>query len=361
MKQRVHRIFEQVPEGIDNILLTNGEDPNLDPSFFYAIGAHSGLFEGCVVLMHRDGAVDLLSSALEETSARTTSANVLVSQTTAERDSQVIKILGKVEKLGVNAPGISYEAAMRTKTLTRAELVDVNPAIMASRMVKDEAELEVIKKACSIGSRVGEDIPRFVRTGMSEYEASAEINYRMQKRGASGSFFATNASWGPNTAEPHHLPDESKLRKGQAALFDFGAQYRRYGSDITRTYFHGNPTKRQKEMYDVVLNAQLSALDGIRAGMKASDADALARNIVEASPFKGLFIHSLGHSLGLAVHDGGRIGPSSDLILKENMVFTVEPGVYVRGEGGVRIEDDVRITARGVEILTDCPKELQVI
>jgi Xaa-Pro dipeptidase len=183
----------------------------------------------------------------------------------------------------------------------------------------------------------------------------------MQRLGASGPSFTTNASFGPNAAEPHHSPGSERLRKGDFALFDFGALFNRYGSDITRTFFYHRATSRQKEMYEVVKEAQQAGFDAIRAGAISKDVDAAARAVIDGSSFKDLFIHSLGHGIGLSVHDGGRLASGSDLVLEENMVLTVEPGVYVRGEGGVRIEDDIRVTKDGYELLTFTPKDLTVI
>ena len=130
---------------------------------------------------------------------------------------------------------------------------------------------------------------------------------------------------------------------------------------MTRTFFFGRASKKQRRMYEVVLEAQLAGIEAISAGANGKEVDAAARSIIDSSEFKGMFIHSLGHGIGLSVHDGGRMAPDLDLTLKENMVLTVEPGVYLRGEGGVRIEDDIRVTKRGCEVLTSAPKELVVV
>ncbi len=361
MRQRVLRIFEQVPEGVDTIILINGEEPNLDLALFYVTGADSGLFEGCAAVLRREGSVELLTSVLEETSAKTTSAKVSVFRTHSDRDELLRKALAREGKLGISGNGLSYRAFQELQRLTSADMVDITGAIEAARSIKDAEEIERMRQACRIGAEVGDELADIIRPGMTEYEAAAEVSYRMQKRGASAASFATNASFGANSAEPHHSPGETRLRKGDAVLFDFGALYRRYGSDITRTFFFSKASKRQRQMYEVVLQAQQAAIDGIHPGMTGAEADALARNVIDASPFKGLLIHSLGHSLGLAVHDGGRMAPNSDMVLRKNMVLTVEPGVYVRGEGGVRIEDDVLITSGGCEVLTNCSKELEVV
>jgi Xaa-Pro dipeptidase len=361
MRRRVLRIFERVPEGVDAIMLINGEEPNLDLALFYVTGADSGMFEGCAAVLRRDGSVELLTSALEETSARTTDAKVKVFHKSIERDEMLRKALAGEKKLGISGTGLSFRSFQEAQKLTDAEMIDIGDAIEAARSIKDGEEIDRMRRACRIASEVGDELADIIRPGMMEYEAAAEVSYRMQKRGASAASFATNASFGANSAEPHHSPGDAKLRKGDAVLFDFGALYRRYGSDITRTIFHGTASKRQRQMYEVVLQAQQTAIDGIHPGMTGAEADALARNVIDASPFQGLLIHSLGHALGLAVHDGGRLAPNSSLELKENMIMTVEPGVYVRGEGGVRIEDDMLITSKGCEVLTDCAKEFMVI
>jgi Xaa-Pro dipeptidase len=193
---------------------------------------------------------------------------------------------------------------------------------------------------------------------MTETAAAAELNYMMMRLGASTTAFTTNASFGPSTAEPHYNPAGRRLKKGQLALFDFGAQYMRYASDLTRTFVCSKADARQKEMHEVVLQAQLAAIDAIRGGAHGKKVDAVAREIVERSRFKGKFIHGTGHGLGVSVHDPGGIRMSKDMILEPGMVMTVEPGVYIRGFGGVRIEDDVLVTKEGCKVLTNAPKEL---
>jgi Xaa-Pro dipeptidase len=336
-------------------------EPNLDLALFYVTGADSGLFEDCVTVLRRDGSVELLTSALEEISARATKTKLRVFGKRSERDEMLRKALAGEERLGVSGTGLSYRAFRDMQKITGAEMVDVSDAIETARSIKDSEEIERMRHACRIGSKVGDELSEIIRPSMTEYEAAAEVSYRMQNRGASAASFATNASFGANSAEPHHNPGDARLRKGDTVLFDFGALYRRYGSDITRTFFNERVSKKQRQMYEVVLQAQQTAIDGIHAGMTGAEADALARNIINASPYQGRFIHSLGHALGLAVHDGGRMAPNSDLVLRENMIMTVEPGVYIKGEGGVRIEDDVLITAKGCEVLTNCSKELRVV
>jgi Xaa-Pro dipeptidase len=262
------------------------------------------------------------------------------------------KGLKGMKRIGINSEGLTHtNYKLIRKCAKGARLIDVSRAIEQARMIKDKEEISRITKACDIASKVGE-----LETG-----AAAEVNYKMMKLGAEAPSFPTNASWGPATAEPHYVPGAKKLKKGQLALFDFGASYRKYVSDITRTYICGTPNARQKRMYEVVLDAQLAAIDAIHAGASGKKVDAAARDIIDRSEFKGRFIHGTGHGLGISVHDPGGIGPNRDTILKEDMVMTVEPGVYVQGFGGVRIEDDVLVTRTGCKILTKASKDFSRI
>jgi Xaa-Pro dipeptidase len=234
----------------------------------------------------------------------------------------------------------------------------VSKAIGRARMVKDPEEISRIRRACEIGSRTADQIPEFVRAGVLETDAAADINYRMMRMGASGPCFPTNASFGPATAEPHYSPGPRKLKKGQLALFDFGATYQRYVSDITRTFVCSTPTKKQKRMHEVVLEAQLAAIDAIRAGVSGKAVDKAARDVIDKSEFRGKFIHGTGHGLGLSVHDPGGMSRLRKQALEEGMVMTVEPGVYIKNLGGVRIEDDILVTKSGCRVLTSASKDL---
>jgi Xaa-Pro dipeptidase len=200
-------------------------------------------------------------------------------------------------------------------------------------------------------------VPEFLHEGIYEYEIAAEIDYLLQKNGADKSAFETISSFGKNTAEPHYSHGDTKLKLGNFALFDFGANFRKYNSDITRTFVFGKPNDKQKEMYETVFTAQKIGFNLIKPGVKAKMVHEAVNSYIDSSKFKGCFIHSTGHSLGLAVHDGkAGLSADCDVELKENMVFTVEPGIYIPGFGGVRIEDDVLIKRNGIDILTESPR-----
>ena len=357
MATKERKIFSALKTDVDAIVLMNGTEPNLDNSFYYATGITSGLFEGGLAIVKPRG-VEVLSSKLEELSARQAGVRPLIYSSQSQFNELASKRLKGMKRIGVNSEGLTHaNYKLIRKCAKGAKLVDVSRAVEQARMIKDRDEISRITKACEIASKVADLIPELVRAGDLETGAAAEVNYKMMKLGAEAPSFPTNASWGPATAEPHYVPGSRKLKKGQLALFDFGAAYRKYVSDITRTYVCGAPSARQKNMYGVVLEAQLAAIDAVHDGARGKKVDAAARDIIDKSEFKGRFIHGTGHGLGLSVHDPGGIGPNRNTILKEGMVMTVEPGVYVQGFGGVRIEDDILVTKGGCRVLTKASKD----
>ena len=236
---------------------------------------------------------------------------------------------------------------------------DVSSALEKTRLIKDENEIIHIKKACSIVDKVVEKIPEILYEGIFEYELAAEINYLIQKNGAEKPSFETISSFGKNTAEPHYSHGDVKLKKGDIVLCDFGACYKRYNSDITRCFIFGKANLKQKKMFETVLLAQKIGFKNARSGSIAKKVHNLVEASINKTQFKGRFIHSTGHSLGLSVHDGeARISSNSEIELKEFMVFTIEPGVYIPGFGGIRIEDDVLIKKDGIEMFTKSNRDL---
>jgi Xaa-Pro dipeptidase len=357
MATKEKRIFSELNDDVDAVVFINGTEPNLDQSFFYATGIINGLFEDCVAIV-RSKEVEVLSSKLEELSARQAGARTAVYEDKKQRIDLTTKRLKGMKKIGINSNELTHSNFMFIKMCSKgARLVDVSKYVAKARMLKDPEEITRIRRACVIASRTADAIPDLVKKGMTETEAAAEINYMMMKLGASGPSFGTNASFGTTTAEPHYVPALRKLKAGQLALFDFGAAYKRYVSDITRTLVCSTPNARQLKMYDVVLRAQQAGIDAIHDGVHGREVDQAARKIIDGSAFKGRFIHSTGHGLGLSVHDPGAISSSRDMILKEGMILTVEPGVYVKGFGGVRIEDDVIVTKNGCRMLTTASRE----
>jgi Xaa-Pro dipeptidase len=361
MKSRIQRIFAHAPDGLDTIVLFNAEAPHLDHAFFYATDlVQGGLFEGGMAVLRKDGSCTILTNELEEQSARRAKeAEVLVFHNKQERNELLNKAVGTPGKVGFNARETVYTNVMGLRAaMPGAEWVDVGLAVLKARMVKDRVEVSRIRKAARIASKVADDIPGMLREGMTESELSAEMNAAMQRLGASGPSFLTIVAFGENAAEPHYAPQQRELRKGDYVLCDFGAQFELYASDVTRTFVFGKAGAKQREVYDIVRRAQQVGFDACKAGASAKDVHDQVAQVIDRTKYKGRFIHSTGHSLGLQVHDGGRLAGTSDQVLEAGNVFTVEPGIYLPGWGGVRIEDDVLITKQGCDILSTSGREL---
>jgi len=357
MPTKQRRIFSALKDGVDAVVLMNGTVPNVDQSFFYATGIMNGLFEGCAAIIWPNK-IEVLTSALEELSAKEGGVSAVVFKTAKEETDLLRRKLKGLKRVGINSDELTHANYRLIRKCSKgARLVNVSKAVHNARMLKDADEIARIKRACDIASKTADKIPDFVHSGVLETEAAADVNYRMMRLGASSPSFETNASFGPATAEPHYVPGAKRLKKGQLALFDFGATYKRYVSDITRTYVCSAPSRKQKRMYEVVLEAQLAAIDAVRGGVSGKTVDKVARDIIDRSEFKGRFVHSTGHGLGMSVHDPGSISRLRKQVLMENMVMTIEPGVYVKGLGGVRIEDDVLVTKNGCKVMTSASKE----
>lgn len=357
MATRHKRIFSELKSDVDAVVLMNGTEPNIDQSFFYATGIMNGIFEGCVAIV-LPNRVEVLTTALEELSARQAGVKATVFANDKIRMDLLKKRLGGLKKIGVHSTDLTHaNYKFIRKCAKGAKLVDVSKAVHKARMLKDADEISRISKACIIASKAADAIPDMVHSGMTETDAAASLNYKMMRLGSSGPSFESIVAFGPGSAEPHYVPGPRKLKRGQLALFDFGAAYRRYVSDITRTFVSGAPSNKLRRMYEVVLEAQLSAIDAVHHGASGRVVDSAARNVIERSEFKGRFIHSTGHGIGLSVHDPGSINPLKKMTLEEGMVMTIEPGVYLKGLGGVRIEDDILVTKNGCKVLTSASKE----
>ncbi|HYA11251.1 MAG TPA: aminopeptidase P family protein [Thermoplasmata archaeon] len=361
MKARVRKVFERLDASVDALVIANAVDPHLDQSFFYLFDVPSGLFEGSVAVARRDGTMDLTTSPLEAQSAQEAAKHdPSVTLHTVERDGaepELAKLLAGAKTVALNFAELTHGWFARLDKLApQTHWVDASTAIRQARATKDAGEIDRLRKAAEIGSKVGVEIPSMLHQGVTELELAAEIEYRMNRHGASGRSFATIVAFGPHGAEPHYQPGATRLEPGSSIVCDYGAFHRRYASDITRSFRFGPTDPEMKRVHETVERAQRAALDTIRPGVQAKEVHLAAANVIDASPFKGRLIHGVGHSIGLAVHDGWYYGPKIEDPLEEGMVFTVEPGIYLPGKGGVRIEDDVVVTRNGFEFLSTAPR-----
>jgi Xaa-Pro aminopeptidase len=233
--------------------------------------------------------------------------------------------------------------------------------IEKQREVKSATEIRLIQKACQITVRVLKTVLRELKFGQTELEVAQKIAQLAARFGAEKLSFDSIVAFGENAACPHAKPGTRKLKHGDAALFDLGVVYRGYSSDMTRTFFTAPPTSKQKQIYEAVLAAQQAGLATIRSGVKAATVDAAVRKILKTAGYEKQFTHSTGHGVGLQIHEAPSLSPKSKEILKNNMIITCEPGVYLAEEFGVRIEDSVAVTRSGAKILTNFSKKLRVL
>jgi Xaa-Pro aminopeptidase len=229
------------------------------------------------------------------------------------------------------------------------------------RAVKTEDEIRLISEAQSITERAFNAAVDELRRDVTEREIAARIVFEMLSAGADEVAFNPIVSFGDNTAKPHHAPDDRRLQKGDAVMLDIGARFKGYCSDMTRTLFYGEPDKELLKIYDIVLKAQTAALSGIKAGISCNEADSYAREYIKRFGYANEFGHGTGHGVGVKIHEAPSLSAGSDKLLVKDMVVTVEPGIYLPGKGGVRIEDMARVTDTGVINLTAVKKELKII
>ncbi|MFC5830791.1 M24 family metallopeptidase [Nonomuraea insulae] len=262
------------------------------------------------------------------------------------------------------APGVGIEAAsMSVATYRRLEdgLVPLGPVVELLRAVKDDGELELIRTACAITDQAFADVSSRIAPGMSERELARLLEHRMSELGADKPAFDTIVAAGENGAVPHHTPTSRELRAGNLVTMDFGARYDGYHSDMTRTVSLGPPADWQRELYDLVAEAQRAGRHALAPGAEAGDVDTAARSVIENAGHGGHFRHGLGHGVGLEIHEEPFLGPSRTARLEDRVPITVEPGVYVPGRGGVRIEDTLVTREGGPELFTKTTKELLVL
>ncbi|MBT2582285.1 aminopeptidase P family protein [Planococcus sp. ISL-109] len=242
-----------------------------------------------------------------------------------------------------------------------ATLEPVSGVIENLRMVKAPEEIDVLKAAAKIADDAFEHICGWIKAGMTELEVSNELEFFMRSQGAASSSFDIIVASGLRSALPHGVASDKKIEQGDFITLDFGALYKGYISDITRTISVGEPSEKLKEIYQIVLDAQVLALEKIKPGMTGIEADAIARDYIKSKGYGEAFGHSTGHGIGMEVHEAPGLSFRSETVLETGMAVTVEPGIYLPGIGGVRIEDDILITETGNERLTHSSKELRIL
>lgn len=264
-----------------------------------------------------------------------------------------------VRRLGFEQQHVSYGAYLQyAKELGDAVTLEPTDGVIERlRRVKDDEELAVIRRAVAIADAAFEHILTVLKPGLSEKDVALEIEWFMRRQGASGTSFDMIVASGERSALPHGVASDRIIGNNEFVKMDFGALYQGYCSDLTRTVVIGSPTPKHKEIYDIVLEAQLAALAGIRPGIPGKAGDALARDVIERRGYGDRFGHGTGHAVGMDIHESPRLSKTEETPLAPGNVVTVEPGIYLPGFGGVRIEDMVVVTETGCDILTASRKD----
>ncbi|WP_294750655.1 aminopeptidase P family protein [uncultured Ruminococcus sp.] len=349
---RFEKLFD-IFDGADCVLITS----DINRRYFTGMKSSAG-----VVIAFPDKAYLLIDFRyIEKARATVTDAEVI------EAKKLYPQLMELLKKHGAQSVAIESET-MTVKELNAYEHFfseirfihddSLSTAISALRAVKDEEELECIRKAQSIAEAAFDDILKFIKEGVTEREIALELNRLMFEYGAEDLSFDTIVLSGANTSMPHGVPSEKKVQRGEFVLMDYGAVYNGYHSDMTRTICVGEPDEEMRKVYDIVLSAQNAALEAAKAGIIGSDLDKTARDIIDRAGYGSCFGHSLGHGVGMEIHEKPNASPNYKLPLNEGAVVTVEPGIYIAGKFGVRIEDFVILTENGCKNLTKSAKSL---
>ena len=261
------------------------------------------------------------------------------------------------KRIGFEADNFSYAAYSNLKkALKNIKLMPCARAVETLRMIKDKSEIEYITKACEHGSRIMNQAVRFVKPGASEKNVKTRVQEYVMKNNLAFADFDIIIASGKNSSMPHAMVSDKKIKKNEMVVIDLGAVYSGYNSDLTRTVFLGKISHKYLHIYTIVLEAQKKAIERIKPGMYAKDIDAVSRRYISEKGMGRYFLHSLGHGIGRETHEIPAISRNSEIRLEKDMVITIEPGVYVPGWGGIRIEDTVLVTRDGCEVLTKAVK-----
>ena len=350
---RFERLFEELPKDAECALITSA----INRRYFTGMKSSDG-----TVLIFRDKAYLIIDFRyIEKARATVKNAEVIEQR---KLYSQIAELL---EKHNVSSMAIeSQTMTVSQLNMIRNKFRNINinytdmlsNAINTLRCYKSPEELECIKKAQEIAEKALDDILKFIKVGVTEREIALELNHRMFLYGAEDLSFETIVLSGANTSMPHGVPSDKPVQDGEFVLMDFGAVYNGYHSDMTRTVCVGEPSEEMRKVYNIVLEAQNAAINAAHGGMTGTDLDNIARSVIEDAGYGEYFGHSLGHGVGLEIHERPNAATSYINELNTGAVITIEPGIYIAGKFGVRIEDFVILTENGCENLTKSAKNL---
>lgn len=350
---RFEKLFRQLPTGIDCVLITS----DVNRRYFTGMRSSAG-----TVLAFRDKVYLLIDFRyIEKARSVVKTAEVIEQKKLYTQISQLIREHGAAScAIESQMMTVSELSQLRTN-LPDTEIISTDAlsnAINALRSSKTETEIGYIRKAQEIAEEALEELLPSIKPGVSEREIALQLNHIMFLHGAEDLSFDTIVLSGANTSMPHGVPSGKLIQEGEFVLIDFGAVWNGYHSDMTRTFCIGKPTEEMERVYDTVLEAQNSAIRAARSGMTGKALDLIARSVIDDAGYGDCFGHSLGHGVGLEIHEKPNAAPNNTQILCENAVVTIEPGIYIAGRFGVRIEDFVVLHENGCDNITKFAKNL---
>lgn len=351
---RIQTLFTRVPEEIDAVIITS----SVNRQYYTGMCSSAG-----ILFATREKAYFLIDFRYIELARKTVqSAEVILQETDGHTQLQELIKKNNVKTIGIESGYLSVEDFIRLReTVSPAELAfdnRVHEAIIGQRMIKSEEEVAKIALCQDLTDRTFDHILGFIQEGRTEKEIALEMEVFMRKNGATDVSFSTIVVSGKNSSLPHGVPSDKKVEKGDFVTMDFGAAINGYRADMTRTVAVGQVDDEHSRLYDTVLKAQLAALESAAVGKVCSDIDKVARDIIYGAGYEGCFGHGLGHSVGLEIHESPRFSTTCHDIIQPGLIMTVEPGIYLEGKFGCRIEDMIYITDSGIRNLTHSPKEL---
>lgn len=274
---------------------------------------------------------------------------------------ELSRLARRIEKLGFEAHDISYQFYSQLEQTLPSELIAQDNMVEMVRAYKEPGEMGCLRQSARIGDEVFQELLGHIRVGVSEAQLARQISFLLREKGCSKESFDTIVLAGEHAALPHGHPGSRLLAEGDMLTMDFGGFFEFYAGDMTRTVAVGKASERFKTLYRVLLDAQMAALNMVKNGVEARQVDKAARDVLQKADLESYFIHSTGHGLGLEIHEYPSLSQRSGAVLYENMVVTVEPGIYIPGWGGIRIEDTVVVQSNGCEIITRSDKGLLIV
>lgn len=355
-KDRINNILELMEEAsLDYFLIS---DPD---SIAYCTGYYNNPFERMFVFMiSKHGDHKLFCNDLFYID-QDLGVEIVWHKDGDDAVKSIVDHMAFPNRIGIDKNWPSRYLLSMMKKLPNAKYINASPCVDLVRMKKDEKEQKLMIKASQINDLAMQDVIDLCKEGLTEKQIAARLPDIYRKHGGDDNSFEPIIAFGKNAADPHHSNDDSKIQKFDSIIIDMGCKYQGYCSDMTRTVFYGGITEKQMEVYELVKQANEAAEKIIRPGIKLADIDKCARDIIAKAGYGEYFNHRLGHFIGRDVHEYGDVSQSFDMKVEAGMIFSIEPGVYLPGEFGVRVEDLVLVTEDGCQVLNSYSKDIQIL